>query len=73
MKRILLLVLCALFAFQGTTNAQRKKNKKEEPTEAKLPLQAFKSRNQACRVTRNKAGRNARYGIEIPRDVRKTP
>jgi len=44
MRRLLLLALCALFAFQGTTNAQRKKRNAPEKTE-QLPLQAFKFRN----------------------------
>ena len=33
MRRILLLILCAFFAFQGTTNAQRNKNKNQEKKE----------------------------------------
>ena len=45
MRRMLLLVLCAFFAFQGTTIAQRKKDKNQEKKEEKLPLQAFKFRN----------------------------
>jgi photosystem II stability/assembly factor-like uncharacterized protein len=45
MRRILLFTLCALFAFQGTTNAQRKRNKDQDKKEEKLPLQAFKFRN----------------------------